>query len=62
MNYYDAVCKMEEMGVDPEYMDGWMGGYLRNPQREEQRITDAYTAGYEDGLEKNTDNFGSWTK
>jgi len=40
MNYYDAVCKMEEMGVDPEYMDGWMGGYLRNPQacRSERRI------------------------
>jgi len=60
--YYDAVTKMEKMGVNPEYVHGWQGGYVLNPLREEQRITDAYSAGYEDGKEKNQDNFGNWTK
>lgn len=60
--YYDAVTKMEEMGVNPEYVHGWQGGYVLNPLREEQRITEAYSAGYEDGKEKTQDNFGNWTK
>jgi hypothetical protein len=60
--YYDAVTKMEKMGVDPEYIQGWQGGYLLNPEREEQRVTEAYSAGYEDGKERNTDNFSEWVK
>ncbi len=60
--YYDAVSKMEEMNVDREYVLGWMGGYLENPEREEQRVTEAYEAGYEDGQGKSTDNFGDWAK
>jgi len=60
--YYDVITKMEEMGVDPEYIQGWQGGYLLNPEREEQRVTEAYTAGYEDGKERNTDNFSDWVK
>ena len=60
--YYDAVTKMEEMGVDPEYIQGWQGGYVCNPEREEQRVNEAYSAGYEDGLERSTENFGNWTK
>ena len=60
--YYDAVTKMEEMGVDPEYIQGWQGGYVHNPEREEQRQTEAYSAGYEDGQARTTDNFGNWTK
>ncbi len=60
--YYDAITKMEKMGVDPEYIQGWQGGYLLNPEREEQRVTEAYTAGYEDGKERNTDNFSDWVK
>ena len=59
--YRDATTKMEEMGVNNDYVIGWQGGYLGHPEREEQRATDAYTAGYEDGQEKNTDNFGNWT-
>lgn len=58
--YYDTVTKMEKDGIDPEYMDGWMSGYLRNPLREEQRITDAYQAGYDDGQEKTTDNMANF--
>jgi hypothetical protein len=55
-DYYNAITKMEEAGVDPE------GGYVLNPPREEQRVTEAYEAGYEDGKEKNADNFSSWVK
>jgi hypothetical protein len=58
--YRDAVTKMEAADVDPEYILGWQGGYLGHPEREEQRITEAYTAGYEDGQEKNTNNFDKW--
>jgi hypothetical protein len=53
---------MEEMGCDEEYIQGWQAGCLQNPQREEQRLTEAYEAGYADGEEKNTDNFGNWVK
>ena len=60
--YYELVTKMEEMGVDPEYIQGWQGGYLMNPEREEQRVTEAYSAGYEDGKAKNADNFSKWVK
>ena len=58
--YRDAITKMESANVDPEYILGWQGGYLGHPEREEQRITDAYTAGYEDGQVKNIDGFGNW--
>lgn len=47
--YYETVDKLEKMGVDREYIQGWIGGYLGNPKREEQRLTEAYEAGYEDG-------------
>jgi hypothetical protein len=62
MTYYNAVKKMEEIGVDPEYLQGWMAGYLSNPEREEQRVTETYTSGYEDGQEKTSDNFDNWKK
>jgi hypothetical protein len=60
--YYDAVTKMEEMGVDPEYVQGWQGGYLLNPEREEQRVNEAYSAGYEVCKALNMDNFYNWGK
>ncbi len=60
MSYYDAVCRMIELNVDPEYMEGWMGGYLRNPRREEGEITQEYSTGFEDGLERDTRHFCSW--
>ncbi|MCZ6565203.1 MAG: hypothetical protein O6852_03605 [Gammaproteobacteria bacterium] len=60
--YRDATTKMETAGVDPEYVIGWQGGYLGHPEREEQRVTAAYTAGFEDGQEKNGDNFDKWKK
>ena len=60
--YYDAVTKMEEMGVDEEYIQGWQAGFLQNPKREEQRVTEAYEAGYADGEEKSMENFTTWAR
>ena len=31
--YYDGTVKLEKMGVDPDYILGWQGGFLGNPQR-----------------------------
>ena len=58
--YRDAISQMEELNVQAEYMLGWQGGFLGHPLREEQRITEAYQAGYDDGQEKSTENFSSW--
>lgn len=60
--YYDATVAMEKAGVDSEYVQGWQGGFLHNPVREEQRVNDAYNAGYEDGKAGKTDGFSSWAK
>ena len=58
--YRDATTKMEEMNVNQEYILGWQGGYLAHPKREEQRLNEAYDAGYVDGEAKSTDNLGNW--
>ena len=58
--YNEAVTKMETAGVSDEYIIGWQGGYLEHPEREEQNVTDVYTAGYEDGKAKNSDNYSNW--
>ncbi len=60
--YYDAVVTMEKAGTDAEYVQGWQGGYLINPEREEQRLTEAYEAGYADGTERKIDGYKEWTK
>lgn len=60
--YYAHVDAMEKAGVDPEYVQGWQGGFLVNPKREEQRVTDAYDAGYGDGEERNMDNYKNFKK
>jgi len=58
--YYAAIDKMEKANVAREYIVGWASGYLQNPKREEQRVTDAYEAGYSDGEAKNDANFEAW--
>lgn len=60
--YYDTVVAMEKAGVDAEYLQGWQGGYLINPEREEQRVTEAYEAGFADGTEKTLDGYKEWVK
>ena len=60
--YRDATTQMEEMQVDEEYIVGWQGGFLGHPQREEQRHTEAYEAGYADGNNRSTEGFANWVK
>jgi len=60
--YREHVEVMEKAGVDPEYIQGWQGGFLINPMREEQRVNDAYNAGYEDGSERNMENYKNFAK
>lgn len=60
--YRDAVTQMEEMQVQEEYILGWQGGFLGHPQREEQRVTEAYEAGYTDGSARSSENFANWVK
>jgi hypothetical protein len=58
--YYETIDTLEKSGTNPEYIQGWVGGYLGNPKREEQRITDAYGTGYEDGRAGTTANAGKF--
>lgn len=58
--YYNMVVEMEKAGADAEYVQGWQGGYLLNPEREEQRLTDAYEAGYSDGKAHKKDGYQAW--
>ena len=59
-DYYAAIEKMEQANVSREYIIGWASGFLQNPKREEQRVNDAYEAGFEDGGSKNDGNFDGW--
>ncbi len=61
-DYYDAIDRMEKQAVDREYLNGWASGYLHNPKREEQRLNEAYEAGYADGWEKNSEGYLRWVK
>ena len=60
--YYDTVDRMQKQGVAPDYINGWAGGFLHNPKREEQRVNEAYEAGYAHGLEKNAAGFEAWIR
>ena len=59
---YAPLFAARKMGVDDEYIQGWQSGFLGNPKREEQRLTEAYEAGYTDGEEKSLDNLDQWVK
>ena len=59
-SYYDFTTKMENESVNTDYIEGWQSGYVLNPPREEQRTTEAYDAGYEDGRARNMDSFSNW--
>ena len=59
-DYYAAIDKMEKSNVSREYIVGWASGYLQNPKREEQRLNEAYEAGYGDGESKNGSAFDAW--
>ncbi|MGV6852608.1 MAG: Alvin_2107 family globule sulfur oxidation protein [bacterium] len=61
-SYYDTVDKMEKAGVDAEYILGWQCGYWLNPEREEQRLTEAYEAGFAAGKDKSDEGYQEWVK
>ena len=54
--YFDKVTELENMKANEQYGLGWQEGYQDAPEVEEQRMTDAYQAGYEDGKNNNFDN------
>jgi hypothetical protein len=58
--YHQTVVEMEKKNVDREYIQGWIGGFMGNPKREEQRLTDAYAKGYEDGENRDTSSYEDW--
>ncbi len=58
--YRQTTIEMEQKGVNEDYIIGWQTGYLGHPKREEQRVTEAYEAGYEDGRAKKTDGYSKW--
>jgi hypothetical protein len=58
--YYQAIDRMEKAGVNRDYIQGWIAGYMQNPKREEQRSTDAYEAGYEHGEASDADSYDDW--
>jgi hypothetical protein len=58
--YYEVISKLENDNVAKDYILGWASGYLGNPKLEEQRLTEGYEAGYEDGRSKSTDNAVNW--
>ena len=58
--YYEIISNLERENTQRGYILGWIGGYLHNPQLEEQRVTEAYTAGYADGENRDTAHAGDW--
>ena len=60
--YFTKVTELEEMDVSDEYIIGWQEGYQSSPKVEEQRVTGAYEAGYEDGENKNINNAANFKK
>lgn len=58
--YYQTITELERKNVSRDYIVGWASGFLGNPKVEEQRLTEAYEAGYADGQEQCTDNADNW--
>jgi len=58
--YYETIKQLENMKVSRQYILGWASGYLGNPEIEEQRITQAWQAGYEDGKNGSTEEAENW--
>ncbi len=58
--YYQIITELERKKVSRDYIVGWASGFLGNPKLEEQRLTEAYEAGYADGQGQCTDNAESW--
>jgi|TARA_B110000285_G_scaffold201981_1_gene237006 hypothetical protein len=61
-DYFNKVTELEKMNASDDYIIGWQEGYQSSPKVEEQRLSDAYEAGYEDGENKNIDNAANFKK
>ena len=60
--YRNTSSQMEKLGVNLDHIIRWQGGYLGHPKREEQRVSEAYDAGYNDGRERKTDGYTNWVQ
>jgi len=60
--YFDKVTELEEMNASEQYILGWQEGYQGAPEVEEQRLTDAYEAGYEDGENQTIEKASNFKK
>jgi len=60
--YHGTLKTMYEAGVAKDYYHGWATGALGNTPLEEQRVTEGYTAGVEDGASGNTEGYKKWLK
>ncbi|MBS82590.1 MAG: hypothetical protein CMD65_00460 [Gammaproteobacteria bacterium] len=60
--YFDKITELEKMNVSEDYIIGWQEGYQHSPKVEEQRLNNAYEAGYEDGEKKSIENAQKYKK
>ena len=60
--YFNKITELEKMNASDDYIIGWQEGYQSSPKVEEQRLSDAYEAGYADGENKNIDNAANFKK
>jgi hypothetical protein len=58
--YHKTIAEMEKKNVDRDYIQGWIGGFMGNPKREEQRVTEAYDKGFEAGTNEDTSDYANW--
>lgn len=58
--YYETIGKLEKDNISRQYILGWASGYLGNPKIEEQRMTEGWEAGYDDGQANTIDNAANW--
>lgn len=56
--YYETISELQKRGVTADYITGWASGYLGSPKVEEQRLSEAYSAGYADGQARRSDGGG----
>lgn len=58
--YYESLSDLEQRGVHRDYVIGWASGFHGNPEIEEQRRSDAWSAGYEAGKAQTLDGADEW--
>lgn len=58
--YHAALKTMQDAKASPQYCHGWASGVLANTPLEEQRVTDAYSAGYADGAAGDAEGYKKW--